>query len=79
VLRLNLRSAGPSRLTCTLQSHAGRNQVLRDPIHTLLAASVTQRAVAVGFALTGNMSLKFAAEYGAKLPLRALATNLCAN
>lgn len=74
VLRLNLRGAGPSRPTCTLQSHAGRSQDLRDAIQALPTAFIAEGAVVVAFSLAGNMSLKFAAEYGAELPILALAT-----
>ncbi len=73
-LRLNLRGAGPSRPTCTLQSHAGRSQDLRDAIQALPPATIAQEVVVLGFSLSGNMSLKFAAEYGRELPIRALAT-----
>ena len=73
-LRLNLRGAGPSRPTCTLQSHAGRSLDLHDVIRALPRLAVSQGVVVVGFSLGGNMSLKFAAEYGATLPLRAIAT-----
>jgi predicted alpha/beta-fold hydrolase len=37
-------------------------------------ASVIHGVIVVGFALTSNMSLKFAANYSPELPLRALAT-----
>ena len=39
-MRLNMRGAGPSWPTCTLQTHVGRNQVLSDAIRALPAASV---------------------------------------
>ncbi|MDA1099288.1 MAG: alpha/beta fold hydrolase [Proteobacteria bacterium] len=74
VLRLNLRGAGPSRPTCALQSHAGRSQDLHDAILALPTAAVAQGVVVVGFSLAGNMSLKFAAEYGAELSIRAVAS-----
>ena len=74
VLRLNLRGAGPSRPTCTLQSHAGRSQDLYDAIHALPPAAVAQGVAVVGFSLAGNMTLKFAAEYGPRLPIRAIAS-----
>ena len=67
VLRLNLRGAGPSRPTCTLQSHAGRSQDLRDAILALPPAGLAQGAVVVAFSLAGNMSLKFAAEFGRRI------------
>jgi len=73
-LRLNLRGAGPSRPSCTLQSHAGRSQDLADAILALPPATTARGVVAVGFSLAGNMSLKCAAEHGASLPLRAVAT-----
>ena len=73
-LRLNLRGAGPSRPTCTLQSHAGRSRDLHDVIWTLPTAAVSHGVVVLGFSLGGNMSLKFAAEFGTTLPLRAVAT-----
>ncbi len=72
-LRLNLRGAGPSRPTCSLQSHAGRSRDLHDAILALPDEAVAQGVVVVAFSLAGNMSLKFAAEYGAELPVRALA------
>ncbi len=74
VLRLNLRGAGPSRPTCTLQSHAGRSRDLRDAILALPSATLAQGVVVVGFSLSGNMSLKFAAEFGSELPIRAVAS-----
>ncbi|MBV40895.1 MAG: alpha/beta hydrolase [Rhodospirillaceae bacterium] len=73
-LRLNLRGAGPSRASCGLQSHAGRSQDLRDAILALPPAAIAHGVVVVGFSLAGNMSLKFAAEYGPDLPVWALAT-----
>ena len=76
-LRLNLRGAGPSRPTCTLQSHAGRSRDLHDAVLALMdmaPATIAQGFVLIGFCLAGNMSLKFAAEYGAVLPIRALVT-----
>ena len=73
-LRLNLRGAGPSRPTCSLQSHAGRSRDLHDAILALPAALMDAGVVVMGFSLAGNMSLKFAAEYGTVLPLRALVT-----
>ncbi len=73
-LRLNLRGAGPSRPTCSLQSHAGRSADLRDAILALPSKTVTRGVIVVGFSLAGNMSLKFAAEYGTDLPVQAVAT-----
>jgi len=73
-LRLNLRGAGPSRPTCTLQSHAGRSLDLHDVILELPRTAIVHGVAILGFSLGGNMSLKFAAEYGRKLPIRAVAT-----
>ena len=73
-LRLNLRGAGPSRPTCTLQSHAGRSLDLHDVILALPRTAIAQGVAILGFSLGGNMSLKFAAEYGKKLPICGVAT-----
>ena len=73
-LRLNLSGAGPSRPTCTLQSHAGRSQDLNDAILALPPPLTAYGVIVVGFSLAGNMSIKFAAEFGDKLPLLAVAT-----
>jgi len=73
-LRLNLRGAGPSRPTCTLQSHAGRSLDLHDVILALPDSVVLHGVAILGFSLGGNMCLKFAAEYGKSLPIRAIAT-----
>ncbi|MDP6567783.1 MAG: alpha/beta fold hydrolase [Alphaproteobacteria bacterium] len=74
VLRLNTRGAGPSRPTCRLQSHAGRSQDLADALATLPAELTAHGVVVVGFSLGGNLALKFAAEHGARPPLRAVVT-----
>ena len=71
VLRLNLRGAGPSRATCKLQYHAGRSEDLRDALRALPPALTREGLALVGYSLGGNMLLKFSAEAGGELPVRA--------
>ncbi len=64
VLQLNLRGAGPSRILCAQQYHAGRTADLRDALRALPAELERAGIVAVGFSLGGNMVMKYAAEFG---------------
>ena len=64
VLQLNLRGAGPSRIHCTQQYHAGRTGDFHDAVRALPEALTREDVVAVGFSLGGNMLLKYAAERG---------------
>lgn len=64
VLQLNLRGAGPSRILCAQQYHAGRTGDFRDALNALPDELRTAGIVAVGFSLGGNMVLKYAAEFG---------------
>jgi predicted alpha/beta-fold hydrolase len=64
VLQLNLRGAGDSRPLCREQYHAGRTGDLHDALAALPAELVTHGVVVVGYSLGGNMTLKYAAEYG---------------
>lgn len=73
VLRLNLRGAGPSRPLCRWQYHAGRTADLRDAILALGPALAADGLFLVGYSLGGNLLLKFLAEHGRGLPLRAAA------
>jgi predicted alpha/beta-fold hydrolase len=73
VLRLNLRGAGPSRPLCRFQYHAGRSADLRDALEALDPALTDGGLVLLGYSLGGNMLLKFLAEYGPGLPIRAAA------
>jgi predicted alpha/beta-fold hydrolase len=73
VLRLNLRGAGPSGPLCRLHYHAGRIEDLRDALASLPAPLGQAGFVLLGFSLGGNLVLKFLAEYGRELPVRAAA------
>ena len=64
VMQLNLRGAGPSRSYCRGQYHAGRTADLRDALAALPAAMTRNGVVVVGYSLGGNVTLKYAAEYG---------------
>lgn len=64
VLQLNLRGAGPSRIHCTEQYHAGRTGDFHDALRALPETLKREGVVAVGFSLGGNMLLKYAAEHG---------------
>lgn len=69
VLRLNLRAAGPSRVTCGDIYYAGRSQDFRTVL-TLLDPGLTANGIfAVGYSLGGNMLLKFLGEEGESAPL----------
>lgn len=77
VVRLNLRGAGPSRPLCRRGYHAGSSRDLADALHALreLDARLIDRGlVLVGYSLGGNILLRFLAEAGRELPLRAAAT-----
>ena len=71
VLRLNLRGAGPSRLTCRREYHAGRSGDLRAALARLPADAMSGGVVAIGYSLGANMLLKYLGEEGAGTPLRA--------
>ncbi|MFN8640190.1 MAG: alpha/beta fold hydrolase [Candidatus Binatia bacterium] len=74
VLRLNLRGAGPSRPLCRRQYHAGRTADLRDAILALDPTLAVDGLLLVGYSLGGNLLLKFLAEQGTALPIRAAAS-----
>jgi predicted alpha/beta-fold hydrolase len=69
VLRLNLRGAGPSRLRCRLQYHAGRTEDLRAVLGRMDGRLAADGIVIVGFSLGGNMLLKYLGEQGRRAPL----------
>jgi predicted alpha/beta-fold hydrolase len=71
VLRLNLRGAGPSRLYCRFQYHAGRSEDFADALAALPAELKAAGAVAIGYSLGANMLLKFLGERGSEAPLKA--------
>jgi hypothetical protein len=73
VLRLNLRGAGPSRPLCRRQYHAGRSADLRDALRGLDRSLTADGLLLVGYSLGGNVLLKFLAEHGTALPVRAAA------
>lgn len=64
VVQLNLRGAGESRPFCREQYHAGRSEDLAAALAGLPSRWCANGLVVVGFSLGGNVSLKFAAEYG---------------
>ena len=70
VLRLNLRGAGPSRLLCRLQYHAGRTEDFADALAALPSALTAGGIVAIGYSLGANMLLKFLGERGGDVPLK---------
>jgi predicted alpha/beta-fold hydrolase len=74
VLRLNLRGAGPSREHCRQQYHAGRSEDLRAALLGLRSELLADGLLLVGYSLGGNMLLKFLAESGGQLPVRAAAS-----
>lgn len=74
VLRLNLRGAGPARELCRFQYHAGRTADLRAALEALPAESTRNGLVLVGFSLGANMLLKFLAEFGRDVAVRAAAS-----
>jgi uncharacterized protein len=74
VLRLNLRGAGPARVLCRQQYHAGRSQDLCDALAALPARLTENGILAIGYSLGANMLLKYLAEQGARGPVRAAAS-----
>lgn len=64
VLRLNLRGAGASRLSCRLQYYAGRSEDFADALAALPAALTRNGVVAIGYSLGANMLLKYLGERG---------------
>ena len=73
VLRLNVRGAGPSRPLCRWQYHAGRTDDLRDALLGIDPPLAADGLLLVGYSLGGNLLLKFLAEHGTTLPIRAAA------
>jgi predicted alpha/beta-fold hydrolase len=76
VLRLNLRGAGPSGPLCRLRYHAGRSEDLRDALAALARLEpglCGEGLLLVGYSLGANMLLKFLAEEGEDIPVRAAA------
>ena len=71
VLRLNLRGAGPSRLTCRREYHAGRSEDLRAALADLPSDAMAGGVVVIGYSLGANMLLKYLGEEGAGAAVRA--------
>ena len=71
VLRLNLRGAGPSRLACRREYHAGRSQDLRAALAALGPLSGDGGIVAIGYSLGANILLKYLGEEGDRSAVRA--------
>lgn len=77
VLRLNLRGAGPGRALAGRGYNAGSSADLAAGLRALAAQdgrALAQGLVLVGYSLGGNILLKFLAEAGRELPLRAAAS-----
>ena len=62
VLRLNLRGAGPSRLTCRGHYCAGSSYDLANVLEQLLPDLAERGLVLIGYSLGGNIVLKYLAE-----------------
>jgi predicted alpha/beta-fold hydrolase len=62
VLRLNLRGAGPSRLYCRREYHAGSTDDLRAVIGRLDGRLAANGIIIVGYSLGGNILLKYLGE-----------------
>lgn len=62
VLRLNLRGAGPSRLTCRRHYCAGSSADLGSILRQLPGTLLRQGLVLIGYSLGGNILLKYLAE-----------------
>lgn len=74
VLRLNLRGAGPSRLHCRREYHAGSTAELHAAIQGLDPDLRGRGLLAIGFSLGGNILLKYLAEYRGHTPVLAAAS-----
>ncbi|MGA2637721.1 YheT family hydrolase [Methylocella sp.] len=71
VLRLNLRGAGPSRLTAKGHYHAGHTEDLAAALRGLPADVARHGIVVLGYSLGSNLILKFLGEGGHGLPVLA--------
>lgn len=71
VLRLNLRGAGPGRAYSQDVYHGGRTGDLRAALSALPGDAVRHGLVPIGYSLGGAALLKFLAEGGGGLPIRA--------
>ncbi|MDX2144604.1 MAG: alpha/beta fold hydrolase [Rhodospirillaceae bacterium] len=71
VLRLNLRGAGPSRMTCRGHYHSGLSADLSTVIDYLCSHKKAEQILLMGFSLGGNLLLKCLAEHGGDRRIRA--------
>ena len=74
VIRMNMRNCGGSdALTPTLY-HSGRSGDVGSVVHHFTQRFGLRRVALVGYSMGGNLVLKFAGEWGERLPLVAVAT-----
>ena len=64
-----MRGAGPSRLHCRWQYHAGRTEDFRAVVDGLPAELTRNGIVIIGFSLGANVALKYAAEFAPGQPI----------
>jgi len=74
VLRLNLRGAGVSAMSCTCRYNAGQSGDIADALGRLEPSLMARGAFIVGFSLGGNILLKFLAEQAGQFPILAAAS-----
>lgn len=74
VLRINLRGAGPSRMTCRLQYSAGSSGDVQLLLDLIPADLKRDGIVAAGYSLGGAILLKYLGEVGSATPLLAAAS-----
>ncbi len=74
VLRLNMRGAGPSRITCGRQYSAASSRDLAELIGLLPADLTATGIAAVGYSMGGAILLKYLGEEGSHTPLVAAAS-----
>ena len=77
VLRVNLRGAGPSRVTCGGQYYAGRSEDFRALLANLPVELKGEGVRVVGYSLGAAMLLKYLGEEGEGAPVLAAAA-VCA-
>jgi predicted alpha/beta-fold hydrolase len=74
VLRLNQRGAGPSRVRCRQQYHAGRSGDLDAVLGQMDGQLAGNGLCLAGFSLGGNVLLKYLGEHGRRAPVLAAAS-----
>lgn len=74
VIRMNMRNCGGGdALTPTLY-HSGRSEDLGAVVRCFAERFELERVALVGYSMGGNLALKLAGEWGARVPLAAVAT-----